>query len=115
MLPIERSRQLQDKRATLTLYLAADLFWFQGHFPVLPVLPGVAQIDWVMHYGVLLLAPGKQFVAIENIKFQQPVAPDSLLQLTLDWDDIKSRLSFHYSLLHDGGETRASSGKIQLC
>ncbi|URW96314.1 3-hydroxyacyl-ACP dehydratase FabZ family protein [Pantoea agglomerans] len=115
MLPIELSRELRADSVTLTLQIDAGLFWFQGHFPHLPILPGVAQLDWVMHYGVSLLAPGKQFVAVDNIKFQQPVLPDSLLQLRLDWDAEKSRLSFRYSLLKDDGEQAASSGKIALC
>ena len=115
MLPIERSRELQADSVTLTLQIEAGLFWFQGHFATLPILPGVAQLDWVMHYGIVLLAPGKQFAAIENIKFQQPVTPGSLLQLHLDWDAEKSRLSFRYSLLTDNGEQSASSGKIALC
>ena len=115
MLPIERSRELQADSVTLTLQVEAGLFWFRGHFPELPILPGVAQLDWVMHYGVTLLAPDKQFAAVENIKFQQPVPPDSLLQLRIDWDAEKSRLSFRYSLLTDGGEQSSSSGKIALC
>ncbi|WP_208443821.1 3-hydroxyacyl-ACP dehydratase FabZ family protein [Pantoea agglomerans] len=115
MLPIERSRDLRADSVTLTLQIDAGLIWFQGHFPHLPILPGVAQLDWVMHYGVSLLAPGKQFAAVDNIKFQQPVLPDSLLQLHLDWDAEKSRLSFRYSLLKNDGEQIASSGKIALC
>lgn len=115
MLPIERSRQQQDQSVTLTLQVEAGLFWFRGHFTDLPILPGVAQLNWVMHYGVSLLAPGKQFAMMDNIKFQQPVLPDSLLQLRLDWDAAKSRLSFRYSLLKEEGEQIASSGKIQLC
>lgn len=115
MLPIERSRTLQANSVTLTLEVEPGLFWFQGHFPTLPILPGVAQLDWVMHYGLLLLAPGRQFAAIDNIKFQQPVPPGSLLQLHLEWHAEKSRLSFRYSLLSEAGEQSASSGKIALC
>ena len=115
MLPVERSRQIQHNTVTLMLHVTADLFWFQGHFPALPILPGVAQLNWVMHYGVPLLAAGKQFSAVENIKFQQPVPPDSLLQLVIDWDASTSRLGFRDSLLRDGDAVSASSGKIQLC
>ncbi|SUB17437.1 Uncharacterised protein [Pantoea agglomerans] len=71
-----------------------DSSGFRATFRIWPILPGVAQLDWVMHYGVSLLAPGKQFAAVDNIKFQQPVLPDSLLQLHLDWDAEKSRLEF---------------------
>ncbi|MBS6436927.1 MULTISPECIES: 3-hydroxyacyl-ACP dehydratase FabZ family protein [Pantoea] len=115
MLPVERSRKVSGAQASLQLLVAADLFWFQGHFPQLPILPGVAQLDWVMHYATALLAPGKAFSALENIKFQQPVPPGSLLQLELDWDASKSRLSFRYLLLRDGELLNASSGKILLC
>lgn len=115
MLPVERSRKVCGTQALLHLQVEADLFWFQGHFPTLPILPGVAQLDWVMHYATALLAPGKVFSALENIKFQQPVPPGSHLQLQLDWEESKSRISFRYLLLRDGEQVNASSGKIVLC
>lgn len=115
MLPIERSRKISGSQALFHFQVEADLFWFQGHFPALTILPGVAQLDWVMHYTTTLLAPGKVFSALENIKFQQPVPPGSHLQLELDWDESKSRVSFRYLLLRDGEQQSASSGKLLLC
>lgn len=115
MLPIECGCSVNGNRAVLQLQADASLFWFQGHFPGLSVLPGVAQLDWVMHYATTLLATGKRFRAVENIKFQKPVAPNSRLQLELDWDEAKLRLSFRYILLSENGEQNASSGKVQLC
>ena len=112
MLPVELSCQQQVDRATLQLRIDSDLFWFQGHFPGLPILPGVAQLDWVIHYATSLLAPGKGFAAIESIKFQHPVPPSSLLQLELYWLAEKNQLTFSYQL--QGGRV-ASSGKIILC
>lgn len=115
MLPVEHRREVNGSRALIWLQVDADLFWFQGHFATLPLLPGVAQLDWVMHYTVALLAPGKVFSALESIKFQQPVPPGSQLQLELDWDEARSRISFRYALLRQDETLSASSGKILLC
>ena len=44
---IER-RQTQPEKLEIILHLDPALFWFQGHFAVQPLLPGVAQLDWVI-------------------------------------------------------------------
>ena len=69
---IER-HQAQPHQIQIDLYLDPTLFWFRGHFAVQPLLPGVAQIDWVMHYATTLLAPGWRFHSIQNVKFQAPL------------------------------------------
>ena len=115
MLPVELSREQEVDSAVITLRADSDLFWFRGHFPAQPILPGVAQIDWVMHYGIALLAPRHRFSAIENVKFQQPVLPGATLVLTLRWQPATCRLLFDYMTADDGGPQRVSSGKILLC
>lgn len=115
MLPVELSCQQQADQAELLLKVEPDLFWFRGHFPTQPILPGVAQLDWVMRYGVQLLAPGKRFSPIENIKFQQPILPGSTLRLTLNWQQAKNWLLFDYQILAGEASQRVSSGKISLC
>ncbi|ATF95460.1 Uncharacterised protein [Cedecea neteri] len=100
---------------SIVLYLDPDLFWFQGHFDVQSLLPGVAQLDWVMHYALPLLAPGYHFHRIQNLKFQAPLLPDTIVTLTLNWQAEKQLLTFSY-LRHDGDiRLTASSGKICLC
>lgn len=49
---------VQPQEMEIVLYLDPMLYWFNGHFAVQPLLPGVAQLDWVMHYATTLLAPG---------------------------------------------------------
>lgn len=115
MLPIELSRHADTRQAELCLRVDGDLFWFQGHFPAYPLLPGVAQLDWVLWYGGELLAPGWRFCALENIKFQRPILPGSTLRLKLDWQAEKHLLTFSYGILHNSAEQVASSGKISLC
>jgi 3-hydroxymyristoyl/3-hydroxydecanoyl-(acyl carrier protein) dehydratase len=115
MLPVELSRRVDARQAELRLRVDKDLFWFQGHFPAYPLLPGMAQLDWVMVYGGELLAPGWRFSAVESIKFQCPIPPDSTLRLKLAWQEEKHLLIFSYGILHGDMEHVASSGKISLC
>ncbi|WP_413721753.1 AMP-binding protein [Sodalis sp. RH24] len=128
MLPTEISRLTPDwNRAELLLRLDPALFWFRGHFPARPILPGVAQVDWALHYFRELLAreapggdqpaPAVQFSGIENVKFQLPVKPGQTLRLHLEWQAPHRLLRFRYTLcdadLMDG--PTVSSGKIMLC
>ena len=107
--------QAQPQHLEIVLHLDPALFWFQGHFAVQPLLPGVAQVDWVMHYATTLLAPEYRFHSIQNVKFQAPLLPDATVTLTLDWNAERQTLTFSYQR-HDGEQRLlASSGKIRLC
>ncbi len=116
MRPHEIDRhQAHPQQVELVLSLNPDLFWFNGHFTVKSLLPGVAQIDWVMHYATTLLAPGWRFHSIQNVKFLSPLLPETTVTLTLNWQEERQILTFNYQFYN--GETRltASHGKIRLC
>ncbi|PKH23700.1 hydroxymyristoyl-ACP dehydratase [Enterobacterales bacterium CwR94] len=109
-------RQPTASQAEIELTLNPSLFWFQGHFSVQPLLPGVAQLDWVMHYARQLLVPAHQFHSIQNVKFQAPLLPDNRVLLTLNWDTARQHLQFSYQRqAADGSLHTASSGKLRLC
>ena len=64
--------------------------YFQGHFPVRPVMPGVLIIEALAQTAAALVvetlgkaAMGKlvYFMAIENARFRQPVVPGDVLRL----------------------------------
>lgn len=120
MLPTEIARS--EKRVigdadqiVLELLVEDNLFWFDGHFSDRPILPGVAQVDWVMRYGTEILVPkGYRFSSIENVKFQRPVQPNHRLRLTLLWYALKQQLSFTFHIVDRDEERVASSGKITL-
>ncbi len=63
--------------------------FFQGHFPGLPVMPGVLILEAIAQAGGLLVMPedgsaaGKEFylVGIEHAKFRRPVVPGDRLEI----------------------------------
>lgn len=115
MKPVELQRsQPEAGKLCLRLAVPPTVGWFAGHFPTQPLLPGVAQLDWVMVYGAIL-APGMRFCSIDSVKFQRPIVPGNELELNLQWDATRNVLSFTYTLVNEEGRVAASSGKIKLC
>jgi 3-hydroxymyristoyl/3-hydroxydecanoyl-(acyl carrier protein) dehydratase len=79
----------------LELRVRGDLACLAGHFPGLPVLPGVVQIDWSVKLARTRLALRGQFAAAENLKFLSIVRPEDRLTLALELA-APMRLLFRY-------------------
>lgn len=74
-----------DNECALFLFLAADLDFFKGHFPGVPVLPGVVQLHWAVelaqqHFGYTKYRYVQQ---VEVLKFQQLLIPEQQVELVL--------------------------------
>jgi 3-hydroxyacyl-[acyl-carrier-protein] dehydratase len=74
--------------------------FFQGHFPGLPVMPGVLILEALAQSGALLLyksvtenMDGKifMFTGIDKVRFRRPVFPGD--QLILRCEDIKNKFN----------------------
>ncbi|HYS67303.1 MAG TPA: AMP-binding protein [Paraburkholderia sp.] len=71
---------------------------FAGHFPGLPILPGVVQVDWAMRLAAEHLPAVRSFTSIDRLKFMAPVSPGAVLNLTLAHDAARRRVQFSYRL-----------------
>jgi 3-hydroxymyristoyl/3-hydroxydecanoyl-(acyl carrier protein) dehydratase len=68
----------------LQLEISADISYFTGHFPQHPVLAGVTQLHWAVHYCQQYYPQFNDVVSTEVLKFQQVIAPESQLILRLE-------------------------------
>lgn len=83
--PALRVLQREPARCLLRLQVEAGLPQFQGHFPGHPILPGVAQLDWVLLFGRELLGLTLPFAGLDGLKFQQVITPGMEVELELSW------------------------------
>lgn len=84
------------------------LVHFAGHFPGLPILPGVVQIDWVVRLASEYVPGVRTLTSIDKLKFMAPVPPGAVLKLVLTHDASRRRLQFAYHL----GERDCASGVV---
>jgi 3-hydroxymyristoyl/3-hydroxydecanoyl-(acyl carrier protein) dehydratase len=94
--PRMRELERDPQRVVLEVTAPANLLYFDGHFDVAPILPGVVQIDWAIHYGRQYFTMPPVFKGMQQLKFQQVVAPEVAVQLELAHDPVKGSLQFRY-------------------
>lgn len=97
-------------KAAAMLDVHAHLAIFDGHFPDAPIVPGVAQIDWVMTLAPQALpVPSRTaFMRLDVLKFQGIIRPGMRVRMDLEWLADKHALAFR--LTSDAGPH--ASGRV---
>lgn len=94
----------------IDLLLPDDLFYFDGHFPGHPILPGVVQVDWAVrfadHYLDMKIGSAQSF----SVKFSSIIQPRQPITMVLQRSTNDERLRF---IFRDNGKT-LSTGSIRL-
>ena len=101
MLFIDRVMELSADRIVVESDVKSDADVFKGHFPGMPIMPGVLMIETAAQAGALLVSltrgldDGKfiAFSSVDNAKFKRPVYPNDLLRVEVNIDKI--RLPFY--------------------
>lgn len=93
---IERGEGGEKHSAAAMLDIHEHLAIFDGHFPGTPIVPGVAQIDWVMTLApqALPIPPRAAFLRLDVLKFQGIIRPGMQVRMDLEWLVEKHALSF---------------------
>jgi beta-hydroxyacyl-ACP dehydratase FabZ len=87
---IDRVLELTDERVLCLKNVTINEPFFQGHFPGVPVMPGVLQIEAMAQAGGILASRGASFnpdthvmlfMAIDAVKFRKAVTPGDQLHI----------------------------------
>jgi acyl-CoA synthetase (AMP-forming)/AMP-acid ligase II/3-hydroxymyristoyl/3-hydroxydecanoyl-(acyl carrier protein) dehydratase len=114
-LPSQRVIQKEENRVVLELSVPSDLLYLEGHFPKIPILPGVAQIDWVIHFARLHFILPPLFRSIHALKFQRVIQPEVPVELELVYEQQKGSLNFSYRTTagqHAGGRLQFGANDV---
>ncbi len=88
ILLVDRVREIAADRIVAIKNVSWNEPFFQGHFPGMPIMPGVLQVEAMAQAGAILAVrsgdfdPVRQvvfFMAIDNVKFRKPVTPGDQL------------------------------------
>jgi len=101
MLFIDRVTTLDENAITVESDVDPEAAYFKGHFPDMPIMPGVLIVETVAQAGALLVSLTRglsddKFIAFSNVdavKFRRPVEPGDML--TIDVEIEKVRLPFY--------------------
>jgi len=79
------------RKAVATRLVRADDWWFPGHFPGRPVMPGVLILEAMAQTGAVAVLAGEEnrgkiafFGGIDNCRFKRVVSPGETLTLTCE-------------------------------
>jgi 3-hydroxyacyl-[acyl-carrier-protein] dehydratase len=102
----------EQKRIVGLKGVTAGEWFFQGHFPSLPVMPGVLQVEALAQTMAVYVArqPGfgdriGLFAAIEDCRFKRVVSPGDTLRLEVTMEKLGGRFGRGRGVASVDGET----------
>lgn len=107
--PVVLSEDRSDKRLRRRLRVPADLAYLDGHFESFPVVPGVAQLRWVIEAARDLIGREPEVETIEALKFGSVLRPDQAFDLEVTLEN-PTRLGFRLV----EGDVVFASGRCSL-
>ncbi len=94
LMPQPEWTQRDALQATASLQVDGQLRVLDGHFPGAPIVPGVAQLHWVVTLAMQAFGIPAAFLRAEVVKFQQPILPGDRVEVQLQWNPDKGSLQF---------------------
>ena len=97
MLFIDRVIELGENAIVIESDVSEDADFFKGHFPNMPLMPGVLIVETVAQAGALLVSlthglDDKKFLAfssVESAKFKRPVYPNETLRVEVSIEKVR--------------------------
>jgi 3-hydroxyacyl-[acyl-carrier-protein] dehydratase len=102
------------RRVVATRDVRADDWWFPGHFPGRPVMPGVLIVEAMAQAGAVAVLVEEEnsgriafFAGIDDCRFKRVVEPGDTLTLTCEIDQVRGPIGRGKATAHVGDQLAA--------
>jgi 3-hydroxyacyl-[acyl-carrier-protein] dehydratase len=102
------------RRVVATREVRHDDWWFPGHFPDRPVMPGVLIVEAMAQAGAVAVLVEEEnrgkiafFAGIDDCRFKRVVEPGEVLTLTCEIDTVRGPIGRGKATAHVGDELAA--------
>lgn len=104
------------KKIVARKYIKAEDFWFKGHFPEKPVVPGVLLVEMLAQAGAVAMLSMEEHKGkigflggVDNAKFRRMVVPGDVVTLEVEIIKVKGPVGVGKALAHVNGEKAVSA------
>jgi 3-hydroxymyristoyl/3-hydroxydecanoyl-(acyl carrier protein) dehydratase len=80
---LEKITTQTDETAEAEVTIPADSLWFDGHFPGMPLLPGIAQLAMVEDVITKAWTPQRRAASFSRVRFKLKIDPGAGVKVTV--------------------------------
>jgi 3-hydroxyacyl-[acyl-carrier-protein] dehydratase len=74
----------EGRKGTARKKLTGKEYFFEGHFPGRPVMPGVLIVEAMLQAAMVVLGSGDmKMKGVEKVKFRQPIEPGDIISINI--------------------------------
>ncbi len=102
------------ERVAATYRVPEDGWWFAGHFPERPVMPGVLIVEAMAQTGAVAVLAEEEnrgriafFAGIDDCRFKRVVSPGETLSLVCEIEQVRGPIGRGKATAHVGSELAA--------
>lgn len=104
---IDRVISIEENKIVAIKNVTANENYFQGHFPIEPVMPGVLIIEALAQTGAVAILSKDEFkgkiayfAGIDKAKFRRKVVPGDTLRLEVELTKLRGRAGVGYGIAY---------------
>lgn len=117
---IERVTELEEGKSAVGIKnVSVNEPYFAGHFPEVPIMPGVLEIECAAQLCSLVIAPEKAeddrlyvLLKVKDFKFLRPVIPGDTLRIKVEVVRATAAAYEFYAEITVDGQARAKGGLL---